>query len=1531
VAGAQQGVQATADYAITQVNPHSRVWQNSAGQSVTEISTGMNYWNGQAWVPSNPRFVVSPDGSAFVASQIQDPTKLASDINCQGAVTVTTPDNVTLSSTPIAIGLYDTASGKSVILAALTNSTGVLVDPQNVVYNDAFVGGGFAASVVYSLPDTGSFCQDVVFTRFNPQFDPTVWGFAATSTNTLQIQIFTEFYGPAQPMTIERPLYIEQNPAVRASMASPDFIDYTLDFGDYVLGPGRAYTWPTIGSGGGVTVAKDFISDAGRTCLVESLPFNWLLPELKALPPVTSASYFKNPARAKISRLAAADLPSLHELKPGAMQKINQDKKSALATVRPHGVNVDYIATVSSTTTPVVYASDTTYFVNGNVYNSGSVTLEGAVFKYPTNSTLGSIKLEGALTLSTTNYRPAVFTAADDNTAGASLSSVYSNYTGIPTGHYGSVALWLNTSANVALQNFRFCYMNEGLEINADTSGQSVSLSHSELVDCITGIYVNGGGGVGSGGGPSLALSANNCLLSAVAYPLSAQSITLNGAACNCTIDNSSQLLSISGCAGGFNFTNSLYTAITAIGTLSSFTIGGAHNAFSNSPTFGTSYTTLTSNPYVSSGAGNYYLTSTNSLLTLGTTNIPAALFSQLAMKTTQLPLILTNVFTNYTILNPVVPRDTNGTALGFHYDSIDYLTGCTVSNNAVLIVTNGVTLGYYNGGGILLKGNSQLISQGTPWRRNYLVYYGSVQEQPSNYTASGYGGGDAMVRRNRGPITPRRGPGVHDAAMGGGSEPGPDYVAGSAPFAFNGGDTPSMYLRLTTICAPTGQTNLINTANPFTFEPWAFLNPQDPYTWGLLNTEYPYFLNDWEYWILNEQDPYLWNTWENFVLYEPYYDHLLTDWENYIQDDPYLVNNWVGYIDDIEDQFVLTKGPASSVSYLTLRDCEVYGSGANWLMNETWYVPTVSLINNVFNRVPFGIRSTAQISSVNNVFYGTTNANSFDVFFQHLYTTYAYSDINFNSEGFGGGDLVNPRNMLNANQNNVFDGVTVYLDGTVGCNAYLHGAENVDGSVSPRDIWTNITWLSGSLGNYYQATNGPLLHAGTTTATNLGLDQYTVLVSGTVEGTNIVSLGYHYATTGYLSETNASVDAPPAVDTPPTIVYPTSVQQVIVDGGAGPSVVALPLDASGSAPLHYQWSFNGTNMAGATFATLSINNVQPTNAGTYSVVVTNDFGSAHGTPYVLKVIFQPSIVTGPVSQIVCPGEQVAFEVQATGESPLSYQWSLNSTNIAGATNSSYSITNSAGAGGTYAVNVSNSYGSSNASATLTVVQPTNPIVIISQPTNLSSSAGSTATFNVVVSNNQCDLTYQWVKAGYGNLVGGADAMVTGGEGPSLSLSNVGSNNVGSYSVILTNGYYAVTSTIVTLSVTYTNTAPTISYVNPINCPSQNGGFPVSFSSVFNASNARDTDGIPVFFEIVSVTNGQLTINGLPFAGPTQSSPNCLFNPQSVLIWTPATNVPNSGVTAFAVKATDGILFSTNQVEVTIVPTPPVSLVGWGG
>src|SRR5262249_25316512 len=64
-----------------------------------------------------------------------------------------------------------------------------------------------------------------------------------------------------------------------------------------------------------------------------------------------------------------------------------------------------------------------------------------------------------------------------------------------------------------------------------------------------------------------------------------------------------------------------------------------------------------------------------------------------------------------------------------------------------------------------------------------------------------------------------------------------------------------------------------------------------------------------------------------------------------------------------------------------------------------------------------------------------------------------------------------------------------------------------------------------------------------------------------------------------------------------------------------------------GTAPLSYQWRFNGTNLAGKTNQSLTIPNVQFTDAGLYSVLVTNDAGAVTSTNAVLTVSYPPATI----------------------------------------------------------------------------------------------------------------------------------------------------------------------------------------------------------------------------------------------------------------------------------------------------------------
>jgi len=84
-------------------------------------------------------------------------------------------------------------------------------------------------------------------------------------------------------------------------------------------------------------------------------------------------------------------------------------------------------------------------------------------------------------------------------------------------------------------------------------------------------------------------------------------------------------------------------------------------------------------------------------------------------------------------------------------------------------------------------------------------------------------------------------------------------------------------------------------------------------------------------------------------------------------------------------------------------------------------------------------------------------------------------------------------------------------------------------------------------------------------------------------------------------------------------------------------SNISLTVFAGGQAALAYQWQYDGNNISGATGATLNFTSIQPTNAGLYRVIVTNNFGSVTSTICALTVIATPPEVaqmfaTGPVA-----------------------------------------------------------------------------------------------------------------------------------------------------------------------------------------------------------------------------------------------------------------------------------------------------------
>jgi hypothetical protein len=148
----------------------------------------------------------------------------------------------------------------------------------------------------------------------------------------------------------------------------------------------------------------------------------------------------------------------------------------------------------------------------------------------------------------------------------------------------------------------------------------------------------------------------------------------------------------------------------------------------------------------------------------------------------------------------------------------------------------------------------------------------------------------------------------------------------------------------------------------------------------------------------------------------------------------------------------------------------------------------------------------------------------------------------------------------------------------------------------------------------------------------------------------------------------------------------------------------------TGTATLNYQWFRNGVglndggNISGSMTSTLSVNNVLGPDGASYTVSVSNAFGSVTSTPPALLTVIDPIITAQPQSRTNVPGTSASFTVGVTGTLP-SYQWLKGTNTLDGQTNSTFTISSVAVSdAGSYNVIVSNSFGTATSSnAILTI------------------------------------------------------------------------------------------------------------------------------------------------------------------------------------------------------------------------------------
>ncbi|ENO3005240.1 immunoglobulin domain-containing protein [Escherichia coli] len=248
----------------------------------------------------------------------------------------------------------------------------------------------------------------------------------------------------------------------------------------------------------------------------------------------------------------------------------------------------------------------------------------------------------------------------------------------------------------------------------------------------------------------------------------------------------------------------------------------------------------------------------------------------------------------------------------------------------------------------------------------------------------------------------------------------------------------------------------------------------------------------------------------------------------------------------------------------------------------------------------------------------------------------------------------------------------------------------------------------------------------------------------------------------------------PPAITQQPT-------GQTVNEGGT------LTLSILATNATGYQWKKDGEDIPSANSATYTKQSVAPSDAGSYTCVVSGEGGtSVTSDAATVTVNALPVITKQPSNQTINEGGNINLAVTATGAT--GYQWKKDGSDIPSATNATYSKSGALPAdAGSYACVVTGA-GGSVTSSPATVIVNALP-VITQQPTNQEITEGETLTLNVVATGAT---GYQW-KKGEEDILDATAATYTK-EGATTA-------DAGSYTCVVTGAGGSVTSNAATVTV----------------------------------------------------------------------------------------------------------------------------------
>ncbi len=180
----------------------------------------------------------------------------------------------------------------------------------------------------------------------------------------------------------------------------------------------------------------------------------------------------------------------------------------------------------------------------------------------------------------------------------------------------------------------------------------------------------------------------------------------------------------------------------------------------------------------------------------------------------------------------------------------------------------------------------------------------------------------------------------------------------------------------------------------------------------------------------------------------------------------------------------------------------------------------------------------------------------------------------------------------------------------------------------------------------------------------------------------------------------------------PPTFTSFTPASPVTSNANSTVTITGTFAGATGG----YQWKHNAGNLtdvaavantsaaiAGSTTATLTLTGVFGADAGSYTLVATNNAGATTSSAFVLNVT-DPLISTNPAAAVeVRAGHIPVLIGAATGTAPITYRWQKNGVNYPGATASTFSVPVTISDSGSYTL-IATGYNGNSVTSSVSVV-----------------------------------------------------------------------------------------------------------------------------------------------------------------------------------------------------------------------------------